>query len=312
MTRPVLIDTDPGCDDAVALALALASGDLNVVGITTVPGNTTVSNATHNALSVLELFDRSDVPVAAGCESPLAHDLETAEEIHGSGGITGDLPDPEAGAVDGHAVDLLRDLAADHGDDLAVLGIGPLTNLATATALDPSLLDRIGDLVVMGGVIRGTGNRTPMAEANFYSDPAAARRVVRASTPRLLGLNVTHEATVPPSTVGLGDPDSDPGPDDQVGRALAAWLDYYPPAVKDAIGLEHSPQHDALAVADLIGDVVDYETAATDVVLDGDARGAVVFDEYGVTGADSAARVAVDVDVGQFRDIVGAALAEWV
>ncbi|WP_053948501.1 nucleoside hydrolase [Halolamina sediminis] len=303
MSRKVLLDVDPGCDDAVALGLALASDELDVVGVTTVAGNTSVDNATRNALSVLTLFDRTDVPVAAGCGRPLAHELETAEEIHGEGGITGELPGPAAEPVSTDAPAFIREQATEH-DDLTLVGLGPLTNVAVALMSDPDLPERLEEVTVMGGTIRATGNRTPMAEANFYSDPAAARRVVWDANPKVAGLNVTHRAQVPP---GVVDGDS------ATAETIRAWLDYYPDWVRESVGLEHAAQHDALVVAGLFADVLTHESAPTDVFVDdGDARGAVMFDEYGLTDAERTARVAVDVDVDRFRALLGERLSRLV
>ncbi|MFW5911280.1 MAG: nucleoside hydrolase [Halolamina sp.] len=304
MSRKVLLDVDPGCDDAVALGLALASDELDVVGLTTVAGNTTVENATRNARSVLSLFGREDVPVAPGCGQPLAHELDTAEEIHGDGGILGDLPEPGADPLPTDAPTYIREQAAKHGDDLTIVGLGPLTNLAVALLTDPELPDRVDEIAVMGGTVRATGNRTPMAEANFFSDPAAARRVVRDAEPTIAGLNVTHRVEVPPSVV---DGDS------ATAETVRTWLDYYPDWLLEDIGLDNSPQHDALVVADLFADLLDYETAPTDVIVsDGDSRGAVVFDEYGITDRDHTATVAVDVDVERFRTLLGERLSRLV
>lgn len=304
MSRKVLLDVDPGCDDAVALGLALASDELDVVGVTTVAGNTTVENATRNALSVLTLFDRTDVPVAAGCGRPLAHELETAEDIHGEGGISGDLPEPETDPVTADAPAFIREQAAHHGDDLTLVGLGPLTNVAVALMADPGLGDRVDEVAVMGGTVRATGNRTPMAEANFYSDPVAARRVIWDTDPKVAGLNVTHHAQVPPDVVEG---------DSAVADTVRTWVDYYPDWVRESIGLTHAAQHDALVVADLFADLLDYETAPTDVVVsDGKTRGAVVFDEYGVTDAERTAQVAVDVDADRYRTLLGERLSRLV
>lgn len=304
MSRKVLLDVDPGCDDAVALGLALASDELDVVGVTTVAGNTTVENATRNALDVLALFDRPDVPVAAGCGRPLAHELETAEDIHGEGGISGDLPDADSDPVSADAPAFIREQAAEYGDDLTLVGLGPLTNVAVALMADSGLADRIDEVAVMGGTVRATGNRTPMAEANFYSDPVAARRVIWDTNPKIAGLNVTHRAQVPPEVV---DGDS------AVADTIRTWVDYYPDWVRESIGLDHSAQHDALVVADLFADLLDYETAPTDVVVsDGKTRGAVVFDEYGVTDAEQTAQVAVDIDADRYRTLLGDRLSRLV
>lgn len=219
MPRKVLLDMDPGCDDAVALVLALASDELEVVGVTTVAGNTTVENATRNALRVLTLFDRTGVPVAAGCGRPLAHDLETAEDIHGTDGITGDLPKAANVPMETNASTFIREQVDEHGKDLTLVALGPLTNLAIALMVDSTIPDRVAEVAVMGGVVRATGNRTPMAGANFYTDPTATRRVVWDTNPHLVGLTVTHCAEVPPDVVEG---------ESHVAQVLRTWLDYYP------------------------------------------------------------------------------------
>jgi purine nucleosidase len=169
---------------------------------------------------------------------------------------------------------------------------------------EPELPEQVDEVAVMGGTVRATGNRTPMAEANFFSDPAAARRVVWDAEPRVAGLNVTHRAQVPPEVVEG---------DSATAELVRDWLDYYPEWVRESIGLDHAAQHDALVVADLFADLLDYETAPTDVFVDdGDARGAVMFDEYGVTDAEGVAKVAVDADVERFRDLLGERLSELV
>jgi purine nucleosidase len=298
VTRKLLLDTDPGCDDAVALAAALASDDLEVVGITTVAGNAPVADTTRNARAVLERLDRTDVPVAAGCPAPLTRDLVTAEEVHGAGGITGDLPAPTAGTVDAPAVEFILDAVADHGDDLTIAAVGPLTNLAAAIAIDPSLPAAVDDVSVMGGAADCPGNTTAAAEFNLYVDPEAAARVFAAATPRMVGLDVTHEATVPAEYVerlAAGD---------EPDRSLAAWLGYSEVDEILAGGLD-GPQvvHDATVIVDVLADVLDYRELSVEVGTgDGLCRGATVADVNGVTDAEPNARVALGVDVERFRD----------
>jgi len=298
MSRKLLLDTDPGCDDAVALAAALASDDLEVVGVTTVAGNAPVADTTRNARAVLERLGRTDVPVAAGCPAPLTRDLVTAEEVHGSGGITGDLPAPTAGTVDAPAVEFIREAVAEHGEDLTIAAVGPLTNLAAAIAIDPSLPAAVDDVYVMGGAADCPGNTTPAAEFNLYVDPEAAARVFAAATPRMVGLDVTHEATVPADYVerlAAGD---------EPDRSLAAWLGYSEVDEILAGGLD-GPQvvHDATVIVDVLADVLDYRELRVDVGTgDGLCRGATVADVTGVTDDEPNARVALGVDVERFRD----------
>jgi inosine-uridine nucleoside N-ribohydrolase len=297
MTRKVLFDTDPGCDDAVALAIALASDEIEVVGVSTVAGNTAVENTTHNALSVLELFDRADVPVAQGCTGPLCRDLETAEEIHGPGGIRGDPPEPTGEPVSRHGVAFIRDRVREYGDDLSIVAIGPQTNLATALAIDEDLPAIVDEIYLMGGAALCPGNVTPAAEFNFYVDPEAVSRVFRDATPRVVGLDVTAAATVPVATIeefaAAGEPQ----------RTLAAWLGYSEiEAIRDGALASDRAIHDATVIVDLLDDVLDYREVPVAVDTgDGPFRGAIAPDIEGTTDDLPTARVALDVDESTHR-----------
>ena len=297
MTRKVLFDTDPGCDDAVALAIALASDEIEVVGVSTVAGNTAVENTTHNALSVLELFDRADVPVARGCTGPLCRDLEIAEEIHGPGGIRGDPPEPTGEPVSRHGVAFIRDRVREYGDDLTIVAIGPQTNLATALAIDEDLPATVDEIYLMGGAALCPGNVTPAAEFNFYVDPEAVSRVFRDATPRVVGLDVTAAATVPVATIeefaAAGEPQ----------RTLAAWLGYSEiEAIRDGALAGDQAIHDATVIVDLLDDVLDYREVPVAVDTgDGPFRGAIAPDIEGTTDDLPTARVALDVDESTHR-----------
>lgn len=300
MTRPVLFDTDPGCDDAVALALALASDELDVVGVTTVAGNTTVDNATHNALAVLELLDRTDVPVASGCPAPLCRDLETAEHVHSASGITGGLPEPRMNAVDTSAVEFILEAVRMHGKDLTIAAVGPLTNLAAAIAIEPDLADRVGAVYFMGGAALCPGNRSPEAEFNAYVDPEAARRVVQDAAPRVVGLDVTNDATLSAAYIERL------ARRDDLHRTLAAWMGYTDVDTILAGELDaEQAVHDATVIVDLVADVLEYRKYPLDVCTeDGLCRGATVCDVNGVTGQSPNARVALTVDVDAYRDCI--------
>ena len=302
MTTPVLIDADPGCDDAVAISLALERADLDVVGLSTVHGNATVDETTANARGILELVDRTDVPVARGGEQPLLVDLETAEHVHGEGGIRGELPapGPETRPVDGHAARVLVEQAHEHEGDLVLAAIGPLTNVALALALEPTLPELLDDLVVMGGAAFAHGNVTPLAEANFHSDPHAARRVVRDCSPTVVGLGVTGRATLPPERVdGLTR-------EAPLGRSIYEWLTYYDDDRLEQYGVESAALHDALVLASIVDEaVLETEPCAMAVEADaGLARGALVCDSAGVTGDEPNGFVAVDADYDRFRDLL--------
>jgi purine nucleosidase len=298
MTRKVLFDTDPGCDDAVALSIALASDEIEVVGVSTVAGNTPVGNTTHNALSILELFDRTDVPVARGCAGPLCRDLETAEEIHGPGGIRGDPPEPTGEPVSQHGVEFIRDRVREYGDDLSIVAIGPQTNLATALAIDEDLPAIVDEIYLMGGAALCPGNVTPAAEFNFYVDPEAVSRVFRDATPKVVGLDVTEAATVPATTIEELAADDDPQ------RTLAAWLGYSEvEAIRDGVLTGDQAIHDATVIVDLLDDVLDYREVPVAVGTgDGDFRGATAPDVKGATDDLPTAHVALDVDESNHRD----------
>ena len=298
MTRKVLFDTDPGCDDAVALSIALASDEIEVVGVSTVAGNTPVGNTTHNALSILELFDRTDVPVARGCAGPLCRDLETAEEIHGPGGIRGGPPEPTGEPVSQHGVEFIRDRVREYGDDLSIVAIGPQTNLATALAIDEDLPAIVDEIYLMGGAALCPGNVTPAAEFNFYVDPEAVSRVFRDATPKVVGLDVTEAATVPATTIEELAADDDPQ------RTLAAWLGYSEvEAIRDGVLTGDQAIHDATVIVDLLDDVLDCREVPVAVGTgDGDFRGAIAPDLDGTTDDLPTAQVALNVDESSHRD----------
>ena len=306
MARPVLIDTDPGCDDAVALLVALERSELDPVGLTTVHGNAAVTETTANARGILELVDRTDVPVAMGADRPLLVDLETAEHVHGEGGIRGDLPEPGPATrpVDAHAARVIVEQARAHGGELVLAAIGPLTNVALALAIEPDLPALLDDLVIMGGATFRSGNVTPLAEANFYSDPHAARRVVRDCGPTILGLGVTANATIPPDGI-----DRLPR-DDPLGRSIHEWLTYYGTRRLERYGIESAAIHDALVLASLLDPgLIETASCHLEVGADGDlARGALVADVDGVTGEAPNGAVATDADYDRFRELAGDAL----
>ncbi len=295
VTRKVLLDVDTGCDDAVALAMALAAPDLEVVGITTVAGNTTVENATHNTLAVLELLDRTDVPVARGATRPLVDELHTAESIHGPDGLRGELPDPSATPVDRHAVPFIADRVDEHGDDLTVVATGPPTNLAAALVQAPDLGASVDEVHVMGGAALAAGNATPAAEANFRNDPVAARRVVADADPFVAGLDACNRATVTQAFIEAFRDRPRPLPQ------VADWLDY--PEFVRTTGPTNEPIiHDAAVVADLLADVLTYESHPAEVDTSaGPSRGALIADLNRVGDADPNARIATAVDTGRFR-----------
>ena len=250
MPRKIIIDTDPGQDDAVAILLALASPELEVLGITCVAGNVPLALTARNARVVCELAGRPETRVFAGCDRPLARKLVTAEHVHGKTGLDGaDLPDPAMALEPGHAVDfLIETLRNEAAGSVTLVPIGPLTNIATAMMQAPDIVPRIGRIVLMGGAYFEVGNITPAAEFNIYVDPEAADHVFHAGVPiTMIPLDVTHRAlTTRPRVEAFR---ALPG---RVGPAVAGWTDFFERFDKEKYGAEGAPLHDPCTIAWLL------------------------------------------------------------
>lgn len=249
--RKIIIDTDPGQDDAVAILLALASPeDLDVLGITAVAGNVPLNLTTKNARVICELAGKVDVPVFAGCDRPLGRDLVTAEHVHGKTGLDGpDLPDPTMTLQDQHAVDYIIDtLRAHDAGTVTLCPLGPLTNIATAFERAPDIVEKVQQIVLMGGAYFEVGNITPAAEFNIYVDPEAADIVFKSGADIVvMPLDVTHKALVtkPRNDAfrALGTP---------VGIAVAEMTDFFERFDKEKYGSAGAPLHDPCVTAYLI------------------------------------------------------------
>lgn len=251
MTRKIIIDTDPGQDDAVAILLALASPEkIEVLGITTVAGNVPLALTSKNARIVCELAGKPDTMVFAGCDRPLRRDLVTAEYVHGKTGLNGPvLPDPTMPLQDQHAVDFIIDtLRAHDADTVTLCPLGPLTNIATAFERAPDIIDRVHEIILMGGAYFEVGNVTPAAEFNIYVDPQAADIVFRSGVPLVvMPLDVTHKALV---TKARNDAfRALPG---DVGHAVAEMTDFFERFDKEKYGSDGAPLHDPTVIAYLI------------------------------------------------------------
>ena len=251
MVRNIIIDTDPGQDDAVAILLALASPDeINVLGITTVAGNVPLDLTSKNARIICELAGKTDVSVFAGCDRPLHRDLVTAEHVHGRTGLDGPtLPDPSMPLQDTHAVDFIIDALRTHPQGSVTLcPIGPLTNIAIAFDKAPDIIDNVQEIVMMGGAYFEVGNITPTAEFNIYVDPDAADIVFRSGVPMVvMPLDVTHKALVTKSRN-----DAFRAIGSRIGNAVAQMTDFFERFDKDKYGSEGAPLHDPCAIAYLL------------------------------------------------------------
>ena len=250
LPRKIIIDTDPGQDDAVAILLALASPELELLGITCVAGNVPLELTARNARIVCELAGRPEIRVFAGCARPLSRKLVTAEHVHGKTGLDGiDLPDPEMPLQDQHAVDFLIDtLRREAPGSVTLVPIGPLTNIATALQRAPDIAPRIAGIVLMGGAYFEVGNITPTAEFNIYVDPEAAKHVFAAGVPlTIMPLDVTHKALVTRARV-----DAFRALPGRVGPAVASWTEFFERFDKEKYGSEGAPLHDPCTIAFLL------------------------------------------------------------
>ena len=248
--RPIIIDTDPGQDDAIAILAALASPELEVLGVTAVAGNVPLDLTARNALILVELAGRTDVPVFAGCDRPLRRDLVTAEHVHGKTGIDGaDLPDPVTPLQPQHAVDwMIETLLAAGEREITICPVGPMTNVATVLETAPEAAKHIREIVCMGGGFFGGGNTTPTAEFNVFVDPDAAQIVLHCGAPvTMLPLDVTHKALMTDAWINqvrsLGT---------RTGAAAAGMLDFYERFDVDKYGTFGGPLHDPNVIAYLL------------------------------------------------------------
>ncbi|EKF44401.1 ribosylpyrimidine nucleosidase [Nitratireductor indicus C115] len=248
--RKIIIDTDPGQDDALAILLALASPELEVLGITAVAGNVPLALTQKNARKICELAGRPETRVFAGAARPLLRKLVTAEEVHGRTGLDGpDLPEPRMPLQDTHAVDFIIETLLNQAEKSVTLcPLGPLTNIALALSRAPEIAPRIREIVLMGGGFFEGGNVTPAAEFNIYVDPHAADIVLQAGIPLvMMPLDVTHKALTTRKRLtairALGTP---------VALAAAQLLDFFERFDEEKYGTDGGPLHDPCVIAYLI------------------------------------------------------------
>jgi inosine-uridine nucleoside N-ribohydrolase len=305
VSTPVLIDCDPGHDDAMALLLALASPELELLGVSTVHGNQTLERTTANALRVLE-FAGSDVPVAAGANRPLLREPAVAAEVHGETGLDGpDLPPPRGAPVDEHAVEFLAAQLAAAGRPVTLIPTGPLTNVALVLATRPEAAEHIERIVLMGGAI-AEGNVTPAAEFNIWNDPEAAARVFASGLDvTMIGLDVTHRALM------TGEHAERLRAAGRAGTLVAELWAFYNRFHSRIYDLPGSPVHDAMAVAHVIrGDLVQTKQVNVEVDCASElCRGRTVVDVWGRTERPPNAHVGVDVDAEAFLELLVARIA---
>ncbi len=310
--RRVILDTDPGQDDAFAILLAVASPeDIELQALTTAAGNVTVDKTTRNALRLLELAGAPQIPVYRGCSRPMVNELFTAEYVHGVTGLDGpDLPEPRSVAASLHAVDyLITGLTAAGPRSVTVCLIGPMTNMAMALVMEPGIADRIDEFVIMGGSFHAGGNVTPAAEFNVFVDPHAAHVVLTSGVPiTIMPLDATHQVQATPSRAArfreLGSP---------VGEAVTAMLDFASRHDIAERGFGGYPLHDPTVIAYLIApDIFESRRAHVSVVTDtGPGHGQTIADWWGQTGMEPNAKVVTSVDADRFFDLLTERLARY-
>jgi len=290
VSTPIVIDCDPGHDDAIAILLALASPEVELRGVVTVAGNQTVDKTTRNALKVLELAGRADIPVARGAAAPLRRPLRTAAHVHGESGLDGpDLPEPSAAPSDVDPADWLE-------PGVVLVATGPLTNVARLVERGV----RIDRIVWMGGAI-AEGNITPAAEFNAFVDPEAAAAVFGSGIDlTMVGLDVTHKALF---TRAHADRLRRTG---RAGRVVAELSDFFQRFHEERYGFDGSPIHDAMAVAHVVDPSL-LETVHCNVEIETASRfcdGRTVVDRWHATSGTRNAHVGVDVDAARFLDLL--------
>lgn len=289
---PVILDGDPGHDDAIAWVVAGVQDELNILAVTSVSGNQTIEKTTLNASKILTLIGRR-LPLAKGAVRPLFAEPMTAPAVHGQTGLDGpELPEPQVPVLDLPAVDLMAETIFSHAEPVTIIATGPLTNVALLLLTYPEIKEKIAAIYFMGGGIRH-GNWTPSAEFNILVDPEAADIVFRSGLPLVMcGLDVTETALIMPHEFeeieALGN---------EVATIVAAWLRFFYEFHKEK-GYTGAPLHDAVAIAALVTpELLTFRDLSVEVELTGDySRGATVADWYGLFGKEKNIKVALEID----------------
>ncbi|MGU5653698.1 pyrimidine-specific ribonucleoside hydrolase RihA [Aeromonas allosaccharophila] len=303
MALPVILDCDPGHDDAIALILALASPELKVLAVTTSAGNQTPDKTLNNALRILTLLGRDDIPVAAGAPKPLARELIIADNVHGESGLDGPkLPDPAFAPQAMTGLELMAKCLRESPEPVTLVPTGPLTNIALLLAAHPELKPNIARIVLMGGTA-GAGNWTPAAEFNIYVDPEAADMVFKSGIPiTMCGLDVTHEAQVMDEDIERVRTITNP-----VAQCVAGLLDFFMIYHRDPKwGFAGAPLHDPCTIAWLLAPELFHGVECrVDIEIGGTHTcGMTVVDRYGLTGKPANALVLLGLDRPGFIDLL--------
>ncbi|MGC9398272.1 MAG: nucleoside hydrolase [Anaerolineae bacterium] len=302
MPKRMIIDTDPGIDDALAILLALASPEVSVEGLTVIHGNCSTEQGTRNALAVLALAGRTDIPVFKGCERPLVQPSLLAPETHGDSGLGyARLPSSPVQPTPGHAVDFLIEAILGAPGEITLVALGPLTNLALAIRREPRVVEAVKEVFIMGGAIRHQGNTTPLAEFNTYVDPHAAHIVYHSGLPlTLVPLDVTYRCILTPADV-----DRLLALEHPVARFIADATRFYMEFHNDYQQIAGCVINDPLALAlTFAPDLVDLEEHYVDVDIGGGvSMGNTFADFYRMEGKPANMKVALDVRPRAFIEL---------
>ena len=306
--QPIVLDCDPGHDDALAILLAAADPSLELVAITTVAGNQSLDKTALNARRICSVAGIREVPIAAGCDRPLVRSRIASPEIHGESGLDGPAFGPPTVPLDPrHAVDLIVEASFEH-DGLILVPTGPLTNIATALARDPSLVQRLRRIVLMGGAM-GLGNVTPAAEFNIAADPEAARAVFESGVPiTMVPLETTHQALATPAVI-----ERIAALDFPLAHVCVELLGFFAETYLRVFGFSAPAVHDPCAVAWVIDPtLVPTRRMRVDIETDAEfSYGRTVCDAYGVTGREANAEVGTGLEVERFWSLLIEAIASY-
>ncbi|WP_286809698.1 pyrimidine-specific ribonucleoside hydrolase RihA [Leclercia sp. UBA2479] len=308
MAQPIILDCDPGHDDAIALVLALASPELDVKAVTSSAGNQTPDKTLRNVLRMLTLLQRTDIPVAGGAQKPLMRELIIADNVHGESGLDGPaLPEPTFAPQNCTAVELMAKVLRESSEPVTLVATGPQTNVALLLNSHPELHDRIAKIVIMGGAMT-LSNWTPSAEFNIFVDPEAAEIVFQSGIPVVMaGLDVTHRAQIMAADIerfrSIGNP---------VATTVAELLDFFMEYHKtEKWGFNGAPLHDPCTIAWLLKpEIFTTVTRWVGVETQGKyTQGMTVVDYYFLSGNAPNTEVMLDIDRQAFVDLLAERLA---
>ncbi|MCS0671502.1 nucleoside hydrolase [Cytobacillus firmus] len=306
--RKIILDCDPGHDDAIAIILAAARPGLEILGITTVSGNAEIEKTTANALKICDLVSLHDVIVSKGASEPMVRLRENAPGIHGESGLDGpELPEPSRSWSDEHGVDTIIRLVKESKEPVTLVPTGPLTNIGLALTKAPEIKDNIEEIVLMGG---GTiGNWTPTAEFNIWADPEAAKKVFDSGLPiAVMGLDITHQALATKDVIHQVNQI-----DNKVAKIVGELLVFFASTYKEMFDFDGAPVHDVLAVAYLVApELFKMKDVNIAVETKGEfTAGTTLVDLHGVTGRKINAKFGMELDVEGFWQLMIEALKKY-